>query len=122
MPAIVKRPLVTKRFGGKCHRLKDIEASQRAAAKALGVNQSTVARDLDDANASPAVEEMAEIQGPAEPVDANASPEWFQAESSPAELSKKQAKKDAKRQAAVRNNEATRQGALGNDTGCSPPL
>jgi N6-adenosine-specific RNA methylase IME4 len=78
---------------GLAQRLEALQASQRATARTLGVNNATVSRDLAVANATH--ETGAPVQEDSPPV-ANATPEreWFADTTDPAELSQKRARRD----------------------------
>jgi N6-adenosine-specific RNA methylase IME4/Trp operon repressor len=74
-------------------RLQEIEASQRATARLLGVDHVTIGRDLRGANAPLRTDESAENEALEETDGANAPllPAWFQDEEiDPAKLAKKQ--------------------------------
>jgi N6-adenosine-specific RNA methylase IME4 len=80
-------------------RLADIQASQRATAKMLGVDKETVARDLGvrpGANAPPVPERPTETGAVAEPPGANAPAAWFQSDIDPAALARKQTEREAR--------------------------
>ncbi len=89
-------------------RLADIEASQRATARLLGVDKETIARDLEKrssgANApptNPQSQKHEEISEPEREVGANAPPAWFQTDADPT--------RDAKRVVAKRERVAKRE-------------
>ena len=96
-------------------RLKDIEASQRATAKMLGVDETTVRRDLGHKSAANAAGEVREerensgLQGSAAAIAAPQQFEWFQSETDPATLAKKDAaRKHRAEQQAQRDDDLSR--------------
>ncbi len=81
--------------------LQDIEASQRATAKMLGVDESTVRADLGKRDAgNPALRRSGNAEnGGLEGDDAgNPAPEWFQDDVDPAQLAKDQTASKTKKE------------------------
>lgn len=76
-------------------RLREIDASQRATAKALGVDHTTIGRDLNGGASAPvAPPNTAERQENNSRDGASAPPpEWFQGDVDPARLAEKEAKR-----------------------------
>ena len=82
---------------------RDIEASQRATAKMLGVDESTVRADLGKrrtGNPAPDISEPQEMSDIETGETGNPAPAWFQDDADPAKLAKtrtKRKQKDAER-------------------------
>ncbi len=94
-------------------RLQEIEASQRATAKMLGVDEGTIRGDLGKRsaeNSAPIIPEMAENGNSQDSNSENSAPEWFQDDVDPARLAKgRSARKQRDQEAEARRTEELRE-------------
>lgn len=109
-----------KKFAG---RLKQIQASQRATAKMLGVGAGTIARDLSPAPNGASAESLAAESGASgnetAPIGA---PAWFQGDADPSKLARKQVKQAENRKARIANIAEISKGNRELDTAVRYPI